>query len=306
MGRYMVYENHTKNDQIAGGTGQGGISCCPGQSSNLFVPLFPQRFYPAPVVFDTGLENLFQDRLSRYHSAFVRFSGSSQTSWPQKNTTLLDSLLCRATATKKGAFESILKAIFDRAGKLKLFKRQIQGAVDATGMESRHISRHYINRKGYKRFLRYRWPKMTIVCHTDTYLFACCIVTRGPSNDSPEFIPALRQASQCVHFTRMLADAGYDGEHNHRLCHEELGINQCIIALNKRRGRKWPKSPYRRLMKEHFPKDIYNQRWHVESAISQNKRILGSALRARSEHSRERECFLRILTHDLMILRRAC
>ena len=144
-----------------------------------------------------------------------------------------------------------------------------------------------------------------MVCHTDTYLFACCIVSRGPSNDSPEFIPAVKQAHQCIRFKRMLGDAGYDGEHNHRVCREELGIAESIIALNKRRGRKWPKSPYRRLMKEHFPKKIYNQRWHVESAISQNKRILGSALRARSEQSRERECFLRILTHDLMIIRRA-
>src|SRR3989304_4248284 len=173
-------------------------------------------------------------------------------------------------------------------------------------MESRHTSRHYINRKGYKRFLRYHWPKVTVVCHIDTYLFASCIVTRGPSNDSPEFIPALKQAHRCTRFKRMLADAGYDGEHNHRFCREELGIAESIIALNKRRGRKWPKCPYRRLMKEQFPKKHYNQRWHIESAISQNKRILGSALRARLEHSRERECFLRILTHDLMIIRRAC
>jgi hypothetical protein len=198
-----------------------------------------------------------------------------------------------------------LKAIFARAGSLKLLGKSAQGAIDSTGMESRHTSRHYINRKGYKRFLRSRWPKVTIVCHTDTYLFACCIVSRGPSNDSPEFIPAIKQARQCIRFKRMLADAGYDGEHNHRVCREELGIAESIIALNKRRSRKWPKSPYRRLMKEQFPKKIYNQRWHAESAISQNKRILGSALRARLEHSRERECFLRILTHDLMIIRRA-
>jgi transposase len=156
-----------------------------------------------------------------------------------------------------------------------------------------------------KRFLRYYWPKITVVCHTDTYLFAGCVVSRGPSNDSPEFGPAVRQAHQCIHFKRMLADAGYDGQHNHRLCREELGITESVIALNKRRSRKWPRGQYRRLMKEHFPEKIYDQRWHVESAISQNKRVLGSALRACSEHSRQRESLFRILTHDLMILRRA-
>jgi len=195
--------------------------------------------------------------------------------------------------------------VFARARNLKLLKQLLQGAIDSTGLESRHTSRHYINRKGYKRFLRYHWPKVTVVCDTDTYLFAACIVSRGPSNDSPEFAPAVRQARQFVRFKRMLADAGYDGEHNHRLCREELGIKETVIALNKRRSRKWPKSPYRRLMKEHFPKKIFHQRWHVESAISQDKRILGSALRARSEQSRQRECLYRILTHDLMIIRRA-
>jgi hypothetical protein len=301
----MVYENHQNYDQIAGSAGKRGLTCRQSRPCRLLVPLFPQRFYTAPVVRDTGLADIFQDRLSRHHSTVARLAKSLQTSWTQTDTTLLNPLLRRATAAKKRAFENLLRVLFARARQLNLLKQPIQGAIDSTGLESRHTSRHYINRKGYKRFLRYHWPKITIVCHTDTYLFAGCIVTRGPSNDSPEFVPAIRQAHQFVRFKRMLADAGYDGEHNHRLCREELGITESIIALNKRRSRKWPKSPYRRLMKEHFPKNIYNQRWHVESAISQDKRILGSALRARSEQSRQRECLFRILTHDLMIIRRA-
>lgn len=301
----MAYANHKNNDQIAGNAGKRGPACGQGRPCRLLVPLFPQRFYTAPVVRDTGLADIFQDGLSRNHSTVARFAGTLQTSRTQTDTTLLNTLLRRATAAKKGAFEKLLRAVFARARKLKLLKQLSQGAIDSTGLESRHTSRHYINRKGYKRFLRYHWPKVTIVCHTDTYLFAGCIVSRGPSNDSPEFVPALRQAHQFVRFKRMLADAGYDGEHNHRLCREELGITESIIALNKRRSRKWPRSPYRRLMKEHFPKKIYNQRWHVESAISQDKRILGRALRARSEQSRQRECLFRILTHDLMIIRRA-
>ena len=136
-------------------------------------------------------------------------------------------------------------------------------------------------------------------------MFAGCIVTRGPSNDSPQFAPAVIQASQFVQFDQLLADAAYDGEHNHQLCREELGICKTVIPLNKRRGRKWPKTKYRRQMKKHFDKELYNQRWQIESAFSRNKRLLGSALKARTEQSRERECFLRILTHNLMILRRA-
>jgi hypothetical protein len=299
----MAYENHKNNDQIACGAGKRVFTCRQIRPCHVLIPLFTQRFYTTPVIRDTGLADIFQDRLSRYHSTAARLARTLQMSQTQTDTALLYPLLRRATAAKKGAFENLLRALFARARKLGLLKRLLQGAIDSTGLESRHTSRHYINRKGYKRFLRYHWPKVTVVCLTNTYLFASCIVSRGPSNDSPEFIPAVRQAHQFVRFKRMLADAGYDGEHNHRLCREELGIAETIIALNKRRSRKWPKSPYRRLMKEHFPKKTYNQRWHVESAISQDKRILGSALRARSEQSRQRECLYRILTHDLMIIR---
>jgi hypothetical protein len=41
----------------------------------------------------------------------------------------------------------------------------------------------------------------------------------------------------------------------------------------------------------------------VESVISRNKRLLGSALRSRSDAAQARECLLRVLTHNLMILR---
>jgi len=58
-------------------------------------------------------------------------------------------------------------------------------------------------------------------------------------------------------------------------------------------------------MKEHFVKELYKQRSQIESAFSRNKRLLGSPLQSRTDQSRERECFLRMLTHNLMIIRRA-
>jgi hypothetical protein len=55
-------------------------------------------------------------------------------------------------------------------------------------------------------------------------------------------------------------------------------------------------------MKKRFPRPKAGQRWQAEGAFSRHKRLLGSALRGRSEPARERECYLRVLTHDLMIL----
>lgn len=299
----MVHENKKKNDQIAGSFGKSCFTDSQSQSIRLFFTLFSSRLYSTSVICNTGFATISQDRLSWYSTDAQRLFRLTQSSGHQKDTALFHTLLCRTATTKKRAFESILNATFSHANELDLLDKHPQAAIDATGLESRHTSRYYVRRKGYKRFLRYHWPKVTAVCDTKTHLFAACIVTRGPSNDSPQFKPAMIQASRFVQIDQLLADAAYDGEHNHQLCREELGITETMIPLNKRRGRKWPKSKYRRQMKTQFDKELYNQRWQIESAFSRNKRLLGSALRARTEQSRQRECFLRTLTHNLMIIR---
>jgi len=86
------------------------------------------------------------------------------------------------------------------------------------------------------------------------------------------------------------------------LARQELGT-QTWIALNPR----WSlyraaKTTYRRQMQLAFDDSTYHHRWHGESAYSQDKRILGSFLRSRSDSVREAECLLRVLTHNLMLL----
>jgi len=160
-----------------------------------------------------------------------------------------------------------------------------------------------VKRCGYQRFLRRRWPKLTAVVHTRTHLFAAAVVTDGPSQDSPQLPEAMRQAARHLRPQRLLADKGYDAEHNHVLCRQELGVRSTVIPLNRRRaGRKWPCTRYRRQMKRCFPKHKYRQRVQAESAFSRFKRRLGSALTTRSHAAPQREIHGRVLTHNLMIL----
>ena len=56
-------------------------------------------------------------------------------------------------------------------------------------------------------------------------------------------------------------------------------------------------------MKSRFHRRVYGNRWQVESSFSRNKRRLGSALWARRWPSQQSEILLRVLTHNLMILR---
>ncbi len=189
-----------------------------------------------------------------------------------------------------------------RAEERGLIGAKPEAAIDATGLESRHTSHYFFARAGRKQSAL-TWTKLTVACDTASHFFPAATVTLGPSNDSPQFRPAMHQASLAVTWHRVLADTAFDSEENHRLCREELHVRSTAIPINRRnQGRKWPKTRYRRQMKKRFPRHKYGQRWQAESAFSRHKRLLGSALRGRSDASRERECYLRVLTHNIMLL----
>jgi hypothetical protein len=189
-----------------------------------------------------------------------------------------------------------------RAQESGLINDQPEAAIDATGLDSQHTSRYYFARSGKKQSARL-WTKLTVVCDTGSHFFTSATVSTGPSNDGQQFSPAMKKAALVVCWDRVLGDAAFDSEENHRLCREDLGIRSTVIPINRRgHGRKWPKTEYRRQMTRRFHRRKYRQRWQAESAFSRHKRLLGPALRSRSDEARERECYLRVLTHNLMLL----
>jgi len=186
---------------------------------------------------------------------------------------------------------------------LGLLPKTSSVAVDATGLESRHVSRYYVWRLG-GRHSRLAYPKLTVACDLASHLWLGAVVTMGPSQDSPMFPETIRQAAGNQRIRQVLGDKGYDAEHNHALCREELKIPSTIIAVRRNTNgtRIWPATPYRREMKKRKYRRRYGQRWQVESSYSRNKRLLGSALRARTWFMQHWECLLRVLTHNLLLL----
>ncbi len=184
-----------------------------------------------------------------------------------------------------------------------LLPESSRAAIDATGLESRHVSRYFIWRQGARhKFSTY--PKITVVCDLTTHMWLGFHVCRGPCVDSPQFRPTVIQATQNQPIDELLGDKGYDAEHNHQLCRDELGIASTIIPArrNVNGTRQWPSTPYRREMKRRSARKGYGQRWQVESGFSRHKRIFGSSLRARTWQMQRWECGLRALTHNLMLL----
>jgi Transposase DDE domain len=100
-----------------------------------------------------------------------------------------------------------------------------------------------------------------------------------------------------------VADASYDSEDAHVYARRELHIRSIIPSTIGRPTEKPPTGYYRRLMRRSFDKKKYGQRWQVETVNSMIKRNLGSALRARKYHTQGREILLRVLAHNIMILR---
>jgi hypothetical protein len=182
-------------------------------------------------------------------------------------------------------------------------------AVDATGLESRHTSPYFLKKASRSKIAR-PWTKLTVAVDTGSHFITGATVTTGPSNDSPQFRPTLTQASLAVKWDRVLADAAFDSESHHAYARDDLGIRSTVIPINPRAHNVEPSRKYRRQMTRRFRptpeksryKRVFGQRWQAESAFSRHKRLLGSSLRNRSTESRARECRLRVLTHDIMLL----
>jgi hypothetical protein len=298
----MIYGNKKKNDKIASGTGQDGHADGKRFPAGILTSLFSKTFYPASVVCDIGSAAVFKDRLSWYYTDAQGLFGFTQRPGVKEHTTLFDSLLRRRPLIKKRAFEKLIASIFQQSLAIGILNETSEAAIDSTGLETHHISSHFINCTRRPSYFRRNWPKITVVCDTQTHLIASCVVTRGPGYDFYLFEEAVGEAVKQVQFKRILADGGYDCESNHRAAVEIFGI-EAVIKLNLRGFNSQPHGYYRRQMKGNFDRRVYNNRWQIESVFSRHKRLLGSALRNRAEVSRERECLLRVLTHNLMIIR---
>lgn len=300
----MVYGNQKKNDQIPHRIGQNSPAGGQGLAAGVLPSVFTPAVHPASVVCHFGFAPVLKDGLPGYHPDAQRLLRLAQRPGIEDDPTLFYAVLCRKAFAKKRAFEKLLAGIFSQAQAMGMLQKESEGAIDSTGLETHHISFHFVRCRKRPSYFRRTWPKMTVVCETQTHLIASCIMTRGPSYDFGLFAEGLRRACQQVRLKRILADAGYDSESNHRVAREIFGL-ETLIKLNRRGFSRQPQGRYRRQMSTQFNKKIYNNRWQVESLFSRHKRLLGSALRNRMDASRERECLLRTLTHNLMIIRRA-
>jgi hypothetical protein len=209
---------------------------------------------------------------------------------------------------KKHELDALLRGFLDLAVRTKVLKKNIPlSAIDGTGFETRHISSYFVRRRAkgepniYQTTTYTRYPKAGIVVDCRTHCVLSIVPGRGAGPDVIHFKKAVYEAEKNIHLKILTADAGYDSESSHVFARER-GICTIIPARIGRPSVTLPKGKWRKIMATRFNKKLYGQRWQVETVNSMVKRVLGSAMRARSYWSQCRELMLRFLTHNVMIV----
>jgi hypothetical protein len=180
-------------------------------------------------------------------------------------------------------------------------------ALDATGLESGHISPYFyktrLNGQKNRKWTHFtRWPKIAVVADVDNHLIDSVYPTRGPGRDSTHFKEILNALPPNLRIKHIVADAGYDAEDNHVYAREVLGIKTTIPPKVGRAPKKYPGKPYRRMMRLHFAAKTYCKRWQVETVFSMIKRNLGYCLYGKTQQSQNCEMFLLAITHNIIII----
>src|SRR5437764_3956453 len=248
----MLHEAITPDDQVPAGGRSDGVAARAGGVAGVLLSDQSQGLHPAPAIRHPGPQDVPQDRLPGRRRIPRRRRRGPRRPRAGEGARPLHPVLRRAAAAKKGDFVVLLVCATASAADRGLIGDRPTAAVDGTGLESRHTSRYFFKRSGKEHTSRL-WTKLTVACDTRSHFLAGARVSAGPSNDSPQLRRVMAQASLVVAWDRVLADAAFDSEGHHRYCREDLGVRATVIPLNRRgRGRKWPKTRYRRQMVRRF------------------------------------------------------
>ncbi|MBI1247096.1 transposase [bacterium] len=186
-------------------------------------------------------------------------------------------------------------------------KRVPDAAIDSTGLEATCACAYFVRRRNtqespWKTLSYRRYPKLGVVIDVASHFILSLRVGIGPRPDVDEFRGLIDQATKRVRLHRILADAGYDSETNHQFARDKLSLRTIIPAKHGRPTDKPASGRYRRLMQLRFDRTRYRKRSQVETVMSMLKRRQGNFCRGRTEGSRNKELYLIVLTHNVMIL----
>lgn len=170
-------------------------------------------------------------------------------------------LLCFSAARQ--LLDASLRSMFGRKRSIKL------AAIDSSGFEAGQVSPYFVKRRSrdagkWQTTTYTRFPKLNIICDSTTHMILAAYPTRDPTPDVNQLLATLQPCAPSARIDRIIADAGYDSEANHRILREERGIKTIIPPRIGRPTSKPATGRYLRLMQKLFcnPQRVhYGQRW---------------------------------------------
>ena len=156
-------------------------------------------------------------------------------------------------------------------------------------------------------------PKLGMAVASASHLVLSLWTGTGGGADYALWEPLLYDAWRRVPNRRFSAagDKGFDDEKNHELARRDLGVRSLIPPRVAWKSGAPPTTRWRRRMshrnllgsKRGRRRSGYTQRWQSETTNSMMKRNQGSALSGKTPASRHRDLRLKVITHNVMILR---
>ncbi len=172
-------------------------------------------------------------------------------------------------------------------------------AVDATGLASGATSTFFVRRVrdhgGFPE--RKHWLKWLVAVDVGRRLIVAQQAHQGPCNDSATLRPIVDAAGRVLPFRRVLADAEFDSELNHRHVRKHHHAQSVIPAKRGKVG--WRITGVRAQMRAHFPRKVYGQRSLIESVFSSIKRKLSARAPGRTIETQVTQALLLGVAYNL-------
>ena len=191
--------------------------------------------------------------------------------------------MCRALQRLKPLVFQLLLVL---SGGLKPASGKL--AVDSTGFDRRHASKHYVKRAK----MTLQSMKTTYAVDTDTLAILGVHTTVTRKHDSQIILPLVQKVKQNYPVKVCCADRGYDSKH----VRDELR-KAGVRPLIKHREFK----PIHKAHNTRMKKEDYNQRVKGETVNSCTKRKTGDTLTTQTYWRQHKESLIKAITHNIDI-----
>lgn len=168
-------------------------------------------------------------------------------------------------------------------------------AIDASGFENHHASKHYCKTVNI-RYSQRRYIKLSIAVDPKTQLICSQKSRVAPANDNRDFIPLLERIKGRK-ITMVCADKGYDSKKNRLFVYRKL---DAVPNIPKRNN-----SGSNYLTKMYNEKS-YHQRSKVETVFFVIKRLFGSWMKAYKIGNQRLELSYKCLAYNIRRLVISC